>query len=29
MKEGFFTRKCLAVFARPPKKVAVIMRWPY
>ena len=34
MKEGFFTRKCLAVFARPPKKsgrdneVAILTRWP-
>ena len=23
----FFTRKCMAVFARQPKKVAVITRW--
>ena len=29
INEGFFIRKCLAVFARRPKEVAVIMRWPY
>ena len=26
---GFFSKKCTAVFARWPKKVVVITRWPY
>ena len=29
INEGFLTRKCMVVFARRPKKVAVITRWLY
>jgi len=28
LTKGFLTRKCMAVFVRLPKKVAVLPRWP-